>query len=117
MNFPEFTKDFPLLDIPFPPDVVAAYAVRSDKGLVVFFDFHQDLDLPAHSHKGQWGTCFAGEVELTIEGVTQTYRPGETWNIPAGAIHSARIKAGTKAMDVFEEPDRYPLQSPNDRSD
>lgn len=110
MNFPEFTKGFPLLDIPFPSEVVEAFAVRSDAGLVVFFDFHQDLSLPPHSHEGQWGTCFEGEVKLTIEGVTHTYRPGETWNIPAGAVHSAEIKAGTKAMDVFEEADRYPLQ-------
>ena len=110
MNFPDFMKNFPLLDIPFPKEVVEAHATRSDNGLVVFFDFHQDVELPAHSHEGQWGTCFEGEVELTIDGRTHAFGPGETWNIPAGVVHSARVKAGTKAMDVFEEADRYPVQ-------
>jgi quercetin dioxygenase-like cupin family protein len=110
MEFPAFIRAFPGLDVPFSPEQVQIHALRSDDGLVVFFDFLQDVTLPAHAHKGQWGTVIAGQIELTIDGVTQGYRPGESYDIPAGTVHAVRIKAGTKAIDVFEEPDRYPLR-------
>lgn len=48
-----------------------------------------------------------GEIEFTIGGVTRIYGPGDSYMIPAGVEHGAKIKAGTRAIDVFEEPDRY----------
>lgn len=110
MEYPEFIKSFPSLDIPFPDDVVTTYAVRSDKGMVVFFEFMKDMILPPHSHLAQWGTVLEGEIEFTIGGETRKMGPGTIYDIPAGVEHGAVIKAGTKAMDVFEEPDRYPFK-------
>jgi quercetin dioxygenase-like cupin family protein len=110
MPLPAFIRAFPALDIPYPDEAVSTSAIRSDAGLVVFFTFHKDVDLPAHSHKAQWGTVVEGEIELTIDGTTRVYRPGESYSIPSGAVHSVRIPAGTVAVDVFEEPDRYPLR-------
>lgn len=110
MFFPEFIQNFPDLDVPFSSEVVSCKAIRSDAGLVVFFTFHQDFTLPPHSHLGQWGTVIKGEVTLTIGDETKTYRPGDSYNIPSGVIHSGEIKTGTQAIDVFEEPDRYPIK-------
>ena len=109
MRFPDFMAHFPALDLPFPDDVVQSAAIRSDAGLVVFFTFLKDMDLPPHAHKAQWGTVVEGEIEFTIGGETRTYRPGDSYAIPEGVTHSARIKAGTRAVDVFEEADRYAL--------
>ncbi|MGV8988368.1 MAG: cupin domain-containing protein [Cypionkella sp.] len=111
MSLPDFIRAFPALDLPFGEDIVSTNALRSDQGLVVFFTFHKDTELPAHAHKGQWGTVIAGSVTLTIDGASRTYRPGETYSIPSGVIHAVKVTAGTKAIDVFEEPDRYRLQS------
>ena len=111
MDLPAFIMAQPLLDIPFPPEMVEARAIRGDHGLVVFFVFHKAMELPAHAHKGQWGTVIEGQIELTIGGDTRVYHPGDSYDIPAGVEHSARVPAGTKVMDVFEEPDRYPLKS------
>ena len=111
MTYPDFIQNFPALDLPFSEDIIQSRAVRSDAGLVVFFTFLQDFDLPEHAHLAQGGLLVSGEIELTIGGQAKSYRPGETWNIPAGVPHSARIKAGTCLMDVFEEPDRYPLKA------
>lgn len=83
--------------------------MQSPEGLVVFFTFAVDLDLPAHAHGAQWGTVIAGEIELTIGDDTAIRRPGDSYTIPAGVMHSARIKAGTSVIDVFEEADRYAL--------
>jgi quercetin dioxygenase-like cupin family protein len=110
MPYADFMQSFPALDLPLPDDVVRTMAVRSDAGLVVFFEFLQDVDLPAHAHQGQWGTVIEGAVELTIDGVARTYHPGESYAIPAGVMHAVRVPAGSRVVDVFEEPDRYPLR-------
>ncbi|MAQ37948.1 MULTISPECIES: cupin domain-containing protein [Thioclava] len=111
MELPDFIQAFPALDLPFPEGQVRSHAIRSEAGLVVFLHFLTDFDLPPHAHKAQWGTVIEGEAELTIAGETRVYRPGETYNIPDGAEHSARLKAGTQVIDVFEEADRYPLKA------
>lgn len=110
MPLPDFIRTFPAIDLPLPDDVVRTNVLRSDAGLAVFFTFLKDVDLPAHSHKGQWGTVVEGSIELTMDGKTRTCRPGETYFIPSGTVHAVRIPAGTVALDVFEEPDRYPLR-------
>ena len=56
------------------------------------------------------GTVLAGSVELTIGDKTQTYKHGDSYDIPAGVEHSGVIKAGAKAIDVFAEADRYPIK-------
>src|SRR6056297_1682004 len=101
MNLPAFFDAMPALDVPFPEDVVSTQAVRSDAGLVAFFRFHEDMDLPPHSHGPQWGTVIAGEIVFTVGGEPRTYGPGDSYDIPAGVEHGARIRSGTVAMDVF----------------
>jgi quercetin dioxygenase-like cupin family protein len=110
MPYPQFIQDFHELDVPFPTDVVQTAVVKSDQGLVAFFTFLKDMELPMHSHGAQWGTVIEGEIELTIGGETKIYKPGDSYSIPAGVEHGAQIKAGTRVIDVFEEADRYPLK-------
>ena len=49
-------------------------------------------------------------MELTVAGKTRICRPGDRWAIPAGTLCAARLKPGCLLMDVFEEPDWYPLK-------
>ncbi len=60
-----------------------------------------------HAHGAQWGIVVTGCLHLTVEGEAETYEPGETYDIPAGAEHTARLEAGTCVIDVFKDPDRY----------
>ena len=110
MELPEIITRLPEVELPFPPTAVKTSALKSDQGLLVFFHILKDLDLPAHSHKAQWGTVLDGRIELTIGGETRTYGPGDSYYIPAGVEHSGRLPAGAKIMDFFEEPDRYRLK-------
>jgi quercetin dioxygenase-like cupin family protein len=110
MPFPDFFSAFPGIDVPLPPDVLHVSAIRSDAGLVAFFTFLKDVELPLHSHGAQWGSVIEGEIELTIGADTRIYRPGDSYLIPAGVMHGARVKAGTRAIDVFAEADRYRLR-------
>lgn len=110
MPYPPFIQTLPALDLPLPDSAVRSHAVRSEAGMVVFFEFLEDVSLPPHSHLAQWGILVEGEIALTIDGVRKVYRPGEAWDIGAGVVHSAEVKAGSRAIDVFEEPDRYDLK-------
>lgn len=110
MAFPEFIMGFPAIDVPFAEDVVKTRAIRSDAGLVVFFTFLTDFELPMHSHGAQWGTVIEGEIKFVIGGKAVTCGPGDSYDIPAGVEHGASIKAGTLAIDVFHEADRYPIK-------
>lgn len=110
MRLPEIITSLPEIDMPFPPTKVKANALKSDRGLLVFFQILEDTELPPHSHKAQWGTVLDGHIELTIGDETRTYGPGDSYNIPAGVMHSGKLPAGAKIIDFFEEPDRYKLR-------
>ena len=110
MPYPSFITAFPNIDVPFPEDVVSTAVVKSDAGMVAFFTFHKDMELPVHAHGAQWGTVVEGEIEFTIGGMTKIYGPGDSYSIPSGVEHGAAIKAGTRVIDVFEEANRYAIK-------
>ena len=49
-----------------------------------FYDDHTHASLTAH-------IILDGEMSLTTTGTTTTYRAGERCDVPAGAVHSARM--------------------------
>ena len=110
MEFSDLITRLPLADVPFP--AVDGYMARAPEGLVVFFHFKEETVVPPHSHGAQWGAVLAGEVTLTKSGETQVRRPGQSYTIANGEIHSARVAAGTRLVEVFEEPDRYTPRQP-----
>lgn len=110
MELPEIITRLPEAELPFPSTTVRTSVLQSDHGQLVFFQILKDVVLPAHSHKGQWGTVLEGQVEVTIDGETRTHGPGSSYYIPAGVVHAARVPAGAKIIEFFEEPDRYALR-------
>jgi mannose-6-phosphate isomerase-like protein (cupin superfamily) len=51
-----------------------------------------DAKYPDHTHPGETAhIILTGEMTLTIAGRTETYRPGERCDVPAGALHSAQM--------------------------
>ena len=103
--FPDSIRRLPRVDLPLPG--ATAYLSQSEAHQIVFFTFAEDADLPEHAHASQWGFVLEGEIELTIGDCTATYRKGDRYFIPAGVVHSGRIRAGFAAMDFFDQPDRY----------
>jgi quercetin dioxygenase-like cupin family protein len=110
MDFPEIITRLPAAEMPVPTSKLKSHVLPSDRGQLVFFHVLEDIEISPHSHKAQWGTVLEGEVEVTIGGQSRVYRPGTTYFIPSGVVHSARALAGAKIIDFFEEPDRYPLR-------
>ena len=62
MSLPGFFSNFDALDLPIPDHMAKTYAIRSERGLMVVFDILEDISIPPHAHKGQWGTVLEGEL-------------------------------------------------------
>lgn len=110
MNLPEMITRLPEADLPFPASALKTSVLQSGHGQLVFFQIHEDVEIPPHSHKGQWGIVLEGRIDMVIGGEECSFGPGETYYIPAGVVHSASVPAGCKAIDFFEEPDRYKIR-------
>src|SRR4029077_346533 len=110
MDLPDMITRLPEADLPLPSSAVKTGVLQSEHGQLVFFQIFDDIEIPPHSHKGQWGVVLEGEIEMTIGGETRVFGAGSSYYIPAGVVHSAKVPAGAKAIDFFEEPDRYKLR-------
>ena len=103
--FPEMIEKLPDIDIPFPN--VKGKLFQGQGMQAVFFTAEGPGEIPPHHHQAQWGVMLEGEAELTVDGKTQTIRRGDSYYIPAGSVHSIRILSPMKALDFFNEPNRY----------
>lgn len=108
-TYPEFITRLPQVANPFPG--VTGWISQGPDHQTVFFDIAPIGEVPPHSHGAQWGVVVEGEMELTIGGVARVYRPGESYFIPAGVVHSARFLSRVRVIDVFADQDRYRAKS------
>ena len=107
--YPEMIKNLPEADIPF--NGVHAKILQGKDHQIAYFVIEAIGIVPEHSHGAQWGVVFEGEMDLTIDGNTKTYKKGDHYYIPSGVKHSANFKKRTQVMDFFEDKDRYPIKS------
>jgi len=105
MNYPEIIQNLPKIDIPIKG--VFAHLLQGEYNQLVFFSFTEHTEIPMHSHGARWGIVFDGKIDLTIGENTKTYRKGDSYYIQPGEKHGGKIYKGFKAIDFFEEVDRY----------
>ena len=106
--FPEIIKKLPKADIGV--EGVDAYLFQGENQQILFMSFKKDVEIPEHSHEAQWGVILDGEIELTIKGEKYTLRKGDTYFIPKGVKHSAKIKGGYKDVTLFNQKNRYKVK-------
>lgn len=104
-QFPEFVTQLPELDLPF--DGVNGYLLQGQKQQVAFVAFHEETEVPEHSHRAQWEICVGGEARLRMGGEEKTIRAGDSFYIPEGVEHGATVGAGYRAVIIFDQVDRY----------
>jgi len=104
-GFPEIIRSLPEADAPFRD--IAVWLLRGPTASAIFVEAHADSVVPEHSHGAQWGIVVSGELVLTIAGATRAYRPGEEYFIAAGVPHAAKLRAGVRVIDFFDDPNRY----------
>ena len=67
-----------------------------------FVDIEKGAILPAHSHVHEQTTQInEGQLEMTIDGVTQVLKPGVITLIPSNVVHSALALTDCKVVDIF----------------
>jgi quercetin dioxygenase-like cupin family protein len=104
-RFPDFIARLPEADANFPG--VKVWLLQGSTASAIFVEAREDSEVPEHAHGVQWGIVVDGEMDLTIGGVTRTYRRGDEYLIPAGVAHRAKLRAGVRVIDVFDDPARY----------
>jgi quercetin dioxygenase-like cupin family protein len=88
-------------------DPVRTYLLQGERMQVAFAAFDADVSAPEEEHAAQWVAVLRGEVELTTPDGAAVYRKGDTYFIPAGVPHAARIKKGSRLLDLFDQVDRF----------
>jgi len=66
-------------------------------------EFEEEVEIPEHSHAAQWGVVLDGEIEITVEGEKHTFRKGDTYFVPAGVKHCAKVSKGYKDLSLYDE--------------
>ena len=103
--FPGIVTKLPQVDV--HGEGVRTYLLQAENMQVAFVAFDEEVDAPEESHPAQWVVVLEGEVELTMAGETVVYRRGDNYFVPAGVAHAARIKKGSRLLDLFDQADRF----------
>ncbi len=103
--YPQMITELPGVEIPLKG--VKGWLLQGIDKQVVFFDIEPNASIPEHSHGEQWGVVVDGEAVLVVDGVKKICRKGDTYHIPAGALHSVTFRTRFKTIDFFAEVDRY----------
>ena len=104
-QFPEIIESLPEADIPFKG--VNGRLLQGDNMQAVFLDIEPIGEVTEHTHSAQFGVVLDGKMSLTIGGETKKYEKGDTYYIPEGVPHSAVFHTKFKAIDFFNEKERY----------
>jgi quercetin dioxygenase-like cupin family protein len=108
--FPHIITSLPEAEIPLQG--LEAHLFQGENQQILFMAFDEDADVPEHSHEAQWGVVLDGHIELTVDGRKHSLTKGDTYFIPKGVDHSARIKKGYKDLTLFDQKDRYKVKAP-----
>jgi quercetin dioxygenase-like cupin family protein len=103
--FPSIITGLPRADEAGDP--VRTHFLQGERMQVAFAAFDADVSAPEEAHAPQWVAVLEGEVELMIAGAATVYRKGDAYFIPAGVPHAARVKRGSRLLDVFDQVDRF----------
>ncbi len=76
--------------------------VHTDNMTLAYWTIKPGSILPNHSHSQEQVTnLLAGELELTIEGVTRKLKPGFAAVIPPNVEHAGKAITECKVLDIF----------------
>ncbi|MCX6152277.1 MAG: cupin domain-containing protein [Ignavibacteriales bacterium] len=103
--FPQPIKNLPQADIPIKG--ITSYLSQAVNHQIIFMEFSEDVEVPEHFHESQWGIVLEGKIDLTIDGVQESYLKGDRYFILKGVKHSAKIYAGYADITFFNQKDRY----------
>ncbi len=83
-----------------------AKLIHTDNFTLSFVTIEANAELPEHAHIHEQITQITeGELELTIDGITNVFIPGMIAIIPSNIKHSGKALTACKVTDIF-----YPVR-------
>lgn len=88
-----------------PQEIMPGYhgkLVHTQNMSLAFWEVDAGAKVPEHAHMNeQVMRVLEGKFELTLDGITKTYEPGDLVIIPPHVSHSGLALTPCKLMDVF----------------
>jgi quercetin dioxygenase-like cupin family protein len=80
--------------------------LQTDHATMIVFDLDPKTIVETHKHEvEQFGVVVKGSLAMAIAGEQRILTPGDTYRIPAGAAHGARVfEEPTRVIDVYAPP-------------
>jgi quercetin dioxygenase-like cupin family protein len=93
-------RDLPTIE---PAAGVHGRVVHAEHATLVVFDLAPKTVIETHKHDvEQFGVVVKGSLAMVIAGEQRILTPGDTYRIPAGAAHGARVfEEATQTIDVW----------------
>lgn len=104
-EFPSFVMALPEVDLPFQG--ARGWLLQGEEQQIVFAEFSETTEVPEHAHAEQWEIVLSGSAKLSMGGEAREHKAGDNFFIPAGTPHAATVRAGYRAIIVFNEQGRY----------
>ena len=77
----------------------------TDEAMLCQFFLEAGSVVPRHNHMNdQVGYVVSGQLELTIKDKVRLLNPGDSYAIPGGVYHSAKVIVDSVVIDVFSPP-------------
>ncbi|HHB91257.1 MAG TPA: cupin domain-containing protein [Anaerolineae bacterium] len=87
------------------PGLVRRTLVWGEKMMLCEFTAEAGVIVPMHSHPHeQVGYVLSGRVQFTVDGETWIAGPGDSYAIPGGVEHEARVLEPTVLIELFSPP-------------
>ncbi len=103
-------RDLPAIE---PAPGLKGRVVQADHATMVIYDLAPKTIVESHKHEmEQFGVVVKGSLAMIIAGEQRILTPGDTYRIPPGAAHGARVfEEATQVIDVWA-PQRTDLLRP-----
>ena len=98
-------RDLPLFD---RSPGAKGRVLQTDNATLIVFDLDAKTVVETHKHDvEQFGVVVKGSLAMAIAGEQRILTPGDTYRIPAGAAHGARVfEEATQVIDIYVPPRR-----------
>jgi len=93
-------RDLPAIE---PAPGLKGRVVQADHATMVIYDLAPKTIVESHKHEmEQFGVVVKGSLAMIIAGEQRILTPGDTYRIPPGAAHGARVfEEPTQVIDVW----------------
>jgi quercetin dioxygenase-like cupin family protein len=96
-------RDLPVIE---PHPGVKGRVVHAQHATMVVYDYAPKTIVETHKHEvEQFGVVVKGSLAMVIAGEQRILTPGDSFRIPPGTAHGARVfEEATQVVDVFAPP-------------